>query len=137
MLLAFVSQRIGTAASRVVGHAISFSILLLPDFLSWAANRSGCCYFSAEFCRNRLAPLLLPAAAAVQWRNISVDLPPTIPCSYEKDRWGVKAILESWLVTQKLAALPVFALGVSAGASFVLKLPKVTRINGVISGAAC
>lgn len=56
-------------------------------------------------------------------------------CSYAKDRWGVKAILESWLVTQNLTALPVFALGVSAGASFVLKLPKVTRINGVISGA--
>ena len=37
---------------------------------------------------------------------------------------------------QGLDKLPIFALGVSAGASFVLKLPKITRINGIISGAA-
>lgn len=59
---------------------------------------------------------------------------PPACCSYDKDKWGVKAILESWLVAQNLTTLPVFALGVSAGASFALKLPKVTRINGVISG---
>lgn len=47
----------------------------------------------------------------------------------------MKAVLETWIAEQGLGALPVFALGVSAGASFALKLPKVTRINGVVSGA--
>lgn len=47
----------------------------------------------------------------------------------------MKYILENWTREQGLQALPVFALGVSAGASFCLKLPKITRINGVISGA--
>ena len=61
---------------------------------------------------------------------------PTAPCcSYDRDKWGVKSILENWLQRQQLARLPVFALGVSAGASFALKLPKITRVNGVISGA--
>lgn len=46
----------------------------------------------------------------------------------------MKAVIETWLDEQSLGHLPVFALGVSAGASFALKLPKVTRINGVVSG---
>lgn len=74
-------------------------------------------------------PLLLGRRPA----HACLPLPPA-SCSYDKDKWGVKAILESWLVAQNLTTLPVFALGVSAGASFALKLPKVTRINGVISG---
>lgn len=56
-------------------------------------------------------------------------------CRYESDKWGVKYILENWTREQGLGTLPIFALGVSAGASFCLKLPKITRINGVISGA--
>ena len=54
--------------------------------------------------------------------------------SYNDDKWGVKYVLENWMANQNLTRLPVFALGVSAGASFALKLPKVTRINGIISG---
>lgn len=61
-------------------------------------------------------------------------LPPHLLCRFQDDRWGVKYILESWLAEHKLDHLPVFALGISAGASFCLKLPRVTRINGVISG---
>ena len=57
------------------------------------------------------------------------------PCSWAKDKWGVKTVLETWPQQYKLESLPIFALGISAGASFALKLPKITRINGIISGA--
>ncbi len=57
-----------------------------------------------------------------------------LPCRYGPDKWGVKYILENWTRQHKLGSLPIFAMGVSAGASFVLKLPKVTRINGIVSG---
>ncbi|PSC75566.1 hypothetical protein C2E20_1341 [Micractinium conductrix] len=53
--------------------------------------------------------------------------------SYGEDKWGFKYILENWTREKGLDKLPIFALGVSAGASFVLKLPKITRINGIIS----
>ncbi|KAL4441477.1 hypothetical protein ABPG77_001981 [Micractinium sp. CCAP 211/92] len=70
------------------------------------------------------------AVLAVDSRNRDFD---NRCYSYETDKWGVKYILENWTREQGLQALPVFALGVSAGASFCLKLPKITRINGVIS----
>ena len=79
----------------------------------------GCC----GCCLRRLAP----------WAD-RTNLDDLAGCSYEEDKWGVKAVIETWLDEQSLGHLPVFALGVSAGASFALKLPKVTRINGVVSG---
>jgi hypothetical protein len=60
----------------------------------------------------------------------------TLCRSYPEDKWGVKYILENWTRQYNLQALPIFGLGISAGASFVLKLPKITRLNGIISGAA-
>lgn len=55
-------------------------------------------------------------------------------CRWGPDKYGVKFVLETWTRNYKLDALPIFAAGVSAGASFVLKLPKIVRINGVVSG---
>ncbi|KAL4444236.1 hypothetical protein ABPG75_011973 [Micractinium tetrahymenae] len=70
------------------------------------------------------------AVLAVDSRNRDFD---NRCYSYEDDKWGVKYILENWTREQGLGALPIFALGVSAGASFCLKLPKITRINGIVS----
>lgn len=53
--------------------------------------------------------------------------------SYPVDKWGVKYIIENWTRQYNLQALPVFGLGISAGASFVLRLPKITRVNGIVS----
>jgi hypothetical protein len=55
---------------------------------------------------------------------------------YPVDKWGVKYIIENWTRQYNLQALPVFGLGISAGASFVLRLPKITRVNGIVSGGA-
>ena len=66
----------------------------------------------------------------------SCDPHGTAACRYGEDKWGVKYVLENWMRQYSLQALPVFGLGISAGASFVLRLPKLTRVNGIISGAA-
>ncbi|EFN56834.1 hypothetical protein CHLNCDRAFT_144402 [Chlorella variabilis] len=64
----------------------------------------------------------------------SKDRDPMSRCySYGEDKWGVKYVLENWMRQYSLQALPVFGLGISAGASFVLRLPKLTRVNGIIS----
>jgi hypothetical protein len=55
-------------------------------------------------------------------------------CRWGPDKYGVKFVLETWTRNYKLDKLPIFAAGVSAGASFVLKLPKIVRLNGIVSG---
>ncbi|PSC75811.1 hypothetical protein C2E20_1340 [Micractinium conductrix] len=49
------------------------------------------------------------------------------------DRDAVVAILRAWLAQQGLQSKPLYAVGVSAGAAFALKLPMETPVHGVVS----
>ncbi|KAI7842893.1 hypothetical protein COHA_003405 [Chlorella ohadii] len=55
--------------------------------------------------------------------------------SWNDDAEDVRDLVKAWLDKTKLKGLPLYGLGVSSGASFVLKLPRFFKFSGILSEA--
>lgn len=50
------------------------------------------------------------------------------------DQPDARAVIERWTKRFKLASKPKYMFGVSSGAAFAIKFPKVMKLQGVVSG---
>ncbi|EFN56835.1 hypothetical protein CHLNCDRAFT_51615 [Chlorella variabilis] len=73
-------------------------------------------------------------ALARGYAAIAVDASDATRCfGWHADGEDVAAILQHWIKQNNFTAKPLYLVGVSAGASLVLKLPRLLRVHGVIS----
>lgn len=68
-------------------------------------------------------PLLTPRPSWSRPRPFFADDQPT-----------AQQLITSWLIKTKLAAKPRYMFGVSSGAAFAIKFPRIMKMNGVVSG---